>query len=138
MTQVILSQEYLPETKNELAQEKKHSSYHRFTIAIKTTPPRFKTPHPFNPQVKKVGLAFMLLRETLEYNFKLRHKGYRKRLLSRPCIYGVFGRKVGGFWPVKHKCVGCCVVWKNFHPFVVSIETPNFHNFPIRTGCQKI
>ena len=129
MTQVIMSQEYLPETKNELAQEKKHSSYHRFTIAIKTTPPRFKTPHPFNPQVKKVGLAFMLLRETLEYNFKLRHKGYRKRLLSRPCIYGVFGRKVGGFWPVKHKCVGCMRCVEEFPSFCRVDRNPKFSQF---------
>src|SRR2546428_10141410 len=43
----------------------------------------------------------MLLHEAFE--FKLN----KEVVLSRPCIYGVFGGHFGGFRPLKHKCVGC-------------------------------
>src|SRR5207249_9936599 len=43
----------------------------------------------------------MLVHEAFE--FKLN----REVVLSRPCIYGVFGGHFGGFKPLKHKSVGC-------------------------------
>jgi hypothetical protein len=70
-------------------------------------PPLFKVPRPFNPSVSKIGLAKMLLQEVIEGGIELRHKELRKALLSRPCIYGVFGSKVGGFHPIREKCTGC-------------------------------
>jgi hypothetical protein len=70
-------------------------------------PPLFKAPRPFNPGVSKIGLAKMLLQEVIESGIELRHKELRKALLSRPCIYGVFGSKVGGFHPIREKCTGC-------------------------------
>src|SRR5205807_8068829 len=39
--------------------------------------------------------------EALEYRLN------KEVVLSRPCIYVVFGGRFGGFKPLKHKCVGC-------------------------------
>jgi hypothetical protein len=88
------------------------NTYTRFSIPTSHTPPRIKPPHPFNPRVSKPGLALMLVREFLKTNIKLLRKKYRKALLSRPCIYGVFSRPVGGFYPIKELCTGCmrCVL----------------------------
>jgi hypothetical protein len=81
-------------------------------IETKDAPPRHKQTRPFNPRVSKVGLAKVLLRETFGLNLKLRRREYRKMLLSRPCIYGVFGGRFGGFHPIKDRCTGCmrCVL----------------------------
>lgn len=51
-------------------------------------------------------MARMLVKEAIHYRFRPRV------LLSRPCIYGVFDGKLGGFWPRNDKCVGCmrCVM----------------------------
>jgi len=86
--------------------------YQRFRLETKDAPPRRKQPRPFNPRVSKVGLANVLLREMLRLNLKLRRKEYRRFLLSRPCIYGVFGGRFGGFHPIKDCCTGCmrCVL----------------------------
>jgi hypothetical protein len=70
-------------------------------------PPLFKVPRPFDPKVSKIGLAKMLLEEVIESGIELRRKELRKALLSRPCIYGVFGSRVGGFSPRREKCTGC-------------------------------
>lgn len=129
MTQVVMADELIPETENKIEHIENHSHYHRFAIETIPMPPRFKTPHPFNPKVKKTGLALMLMHEVLEYNFKLFQKGYRKRLLSRPCIYGVFGRKVGGFWPIKSKCVGCMRCVEEYSSFCRVDRNPKFSQF---------
>ncbi|MFX1284912.1 MAG: glutamate synthase-related protein [Promethearchaeota archaeon] len=94
-------------------------TYNRFSIQTSYTPPRIKLPHPFIPRVSKPRLALMLIRELLKNNIKLLRKEYRKALLSRPCIYGVFSRPVGGFYPIRELCTGCmrCV-----------LEYPNFCN----------
>jgi hypothetical protein len=43
----------------------------------------------------------MLVHEAFEYGLN------KEVVLSRPCIYGVFGGHFGGFKPIKQKCVGC-------------------------------
>jgi hypothetical protein len=90
-----------------LREEMTRTGYERFRIQTCPAPPRRKQPRPFNPEVDKIRLAKWLVGEIFEYGFKLRHREYRKALLSRPCIYGTFGGRVGGFHPIRDKCVGC-------------------------------
>ncbi len=71
----------------------------------------------------------MLVGEALEYGFKLRRREYRKALLSRPCIYGVFSGRLGGFHPIKERCTGCmrCV---QEYPGICTVErNPEFFKF---------
>ncbi|MBI4056230.1 MAG: hypothetical protein HY399_01630 [Elusimicrobia bacterium] len=77
------------------------SPYKRYEIKTCETKPAALTPNKFKPVVNRVRLARMLLREAFHYKFD------PELLLSRPCIYGVFSGPVGGFWPLKQKCVGC-------------------------------
>ena len=103
--------------------------YQRYKIVTKLAPPRKKLPPPFDPRVSKVGLARILLKETFGYGLKLRKKEYRHVLLSRPCIYGTFGGRFGGFHPIKEKCTGCmrCV---QEYPGVCSVDrNPEFYQF---------
>lgn len=83
------------------------TGYERFRIQTCSAPPRRKEPRPFNPEVDEIRLAKWLVGEIFEYGFKLRHRAYRKALLSRPCIYGTFSGRFGGFRPIRDKCVGC-------------------------------
>jgi len=104
-------------------------SYHRFKIDTKEAPPRRKQPRPFNPRVSKIGLATALFRETIRLGFKLRGKEYRHALLSRPCIYGTFSGRFGGFHPIKDRCTGCmrCV---QENPGICHVErNPEFFKF---------
>ena len=57
----------------------------------------------------------MLVHEAFEYRFE------REVVLSRPCIYGVFGGRFGGFKPIKQKCVGCmrCV---QEYPHIMTVK----------------
>jgi hypothetical protein len=105
------------------------SGYQRFKIETRETPPRRKQPWPFNPRVSKIGLASILFGEALKLRAKLLRKEYRRAMLSRPCIYGVFSSKVGGFRPLKDKCTGCmrCV---QEYPAVCTVErNPEFFKF---------
>jgi len=105
------------------------SVYERYEIRTRSAPPRRKEPRPFNPRVSKIGLAKMLLHEVFEQRFNLRHVEYRRAMLSRPCIYGVFGSRVGGFHPIKDKCTGCmrCV---QEYPGVCTVDrNPEFFKF---------
>ncbi len=105
------------------------SAYERYKIVTRHAPPRRKEPHPFTPRVRKIGLASMLLREAFEYGFKLRRKEYRRTLLSRPCIYGVFSGRFGGFRPIREKCTGCMRCVQEF-PGVCTVDrNPDFYNF---------
>src|SRR3989442_15977517 len=79
----------------------KPSRYERFKIETKPARNVYQIPNKFGVSAKKVRLAAMLVHETFE--FKLN----KEVVLSRPCIYGVFGGRFGGFKPLKHKCVGC-------------------------------
>src|SRR2546430_7089580 len=57
----------------------------------------------------------MLVHEAFEFRFE------KDVVLSRPCIYGVFGGRFGGFKPLKHKCVGCmrCV---QEYPHIMTVK----------------
>ncbi len=93
----------------------KPSKYERFRIETKPAPHVFQIPNKFDVSAKKVRLAAMLVHEAFE--FKLN----KEVVLSRPCIYGVFGGRFGGFKPLKHKCVGCmrCV---QEYPHIMTVK----------------
>jgi hypothetical protein len=76
-------------------------TFHRYHIETLTTPDIVPFPSRFRVRVKKHGLIAMLLQELFEY------KGNFKVALSRPCVYGVFSRPVGGLAPREELCVGC-------------------------------
>ena len=105
------------------------SDYKRYHIENFSVDSRKKMPHPFWPKIKKFGLIWYLTNEALHLNVKLIHKKYRKVLFQRPCIYGVFGRPVGGLAPVRHKCVGCMRCVQEV-PNVCSVErNKKFYTF---------
>jgi hypothetical protein len=108
---------------------KSRGPYVRFRLETKEAPPRHKLVRQFNPKVSKVGLASVLLRETVKLGFRLRRREYRKAWLSRPCIYGVFGGRFGGFHPIRDRCTGClrCV---EENPGICTVErNPEFFRF---------
>ncbi len=79
----------------------KPSKYERFKIETKPAPHIYEIPNKFDVSANKIRLAAMLVHEALEYRLN------KEVVLSRPCIYGVFGGRFGGFKPIKQKCVGC-------------------------------
>ena len=89
--------------------------YERFHIETKPAPNVYKPTAKFDVSAKKLRLAAMLVHEAFEYRFK------KEVVLSRPCIYGVFGGKLGGFKPIKEKCVGCmrCV---QEYPHIMTVK----------------
>jgi Conserved region in glutamate synthase len=91
------------------------SNYERFRIETKPAPHVYQIPNKFDVSAKKVRLAAMLVREAFEYKLN------KEVVLSRPCIYGVFGGRFGGFKPLKHKCVGCmrCV---QEYPHIMTVK----------------
>ncbi len=93
------------------------STFHRYQIETQTTPDIVPYPSRFRVKVKKHGLIGLLLKELFEY------KGNFQVALSRPCVYGVFSRAVGGLAPREELCVGClrCTVQ---YPNIVQIH-PN-------------
>jgi len=93
----------------------KPSKYERFKIETKPAPHVYQIPNKFDVSARKVRLAAMLVHEAFE--FKLN----KEVVLSRPCIYGVFGGHFGGFKPLKHKCVGCmrCV---QEYPHIMTVK----------------
>jgi hypothetical protein len=78
-----------------------YDEYHRYHIETKPAPDIIRWPNRFRVKVKKHGLAWLLVKEILH------HRTKTKVITSRPCMYGVFGRPVGGFAPRGHLCVGC-------------------------------
>lgn len=75
--------------------------YQRYSIPVEEAKPRYKMPPKFNVLIDKFKLAEMLAGEAFHYRLN------RKVILSRPCIYGVFGSKFGGFRPIQEKCTAC-------------------------------
>src|SRR5256712_13713761 len=73
--------------------------YYRFRIEPKPAPHVYPIPNKFDVSARKLRLAAMLVHEAFE--FKLN----KEVVLSRPCIYGVFGGRFGGVKALKHKCV---------------------------------
>ncbi len=91
--------------------------YHRYHIETRPAPDVVPIPPRFRVRVKKHRLIALVLKELVEF------RGNLRVALSRPCVYGVFSRPVGGLAPREELCVGClrCTVQ---YPEVVQIE-PN-------------
>jgi len=92
-------------------------TYHRYHIETRTIPDVVPLPSRFQVKVKKHRLIAMVLKELFEV------KGDFQVALSRPCVYGVFSRPLGGLTPREELCVGClrCTVQ---YPGIVQIH-PN-------------
>ena len=75
--------------------------YHRYHIETQTAPDIVPLPSKFRVKVKKHRLIGMVLKELIET------RGDIPVSLSRPCVYGVFSRPVGGLAPKEELCVGC-------------------------------
>lgn len=93
------------------------SRYERYHIETRFTPDLVPPPPRFRVRVRKHRLIRLVLKELIEF------RGNVRVALSRPCIYGVFSRPVGGLAPREELCVGClrCTVQ---YPEVVRVE-PN-------------
>ncbi len=91
------------------------AGYNRFRIEPKPAPHVYQIPNKFDVSARKLRLAAMLVHEAFEYRLN------KEVVLSRPCIYGVFGGRFGGFKPLKHKCVGCmrCV---QEYPHIMTVK----------------
>ncbi len=79
----------------------KESRYHRYHIDTVQLKDIVRWPGRFHPKPKRIRLAIHLLKEIIRY------RGNKKIIFSRPCIYGVYGRPVGGMAPRYDDCVGC-------------------------------
>ncbi len=89
--------------------------YRRYRIDTELCPEIRPVPPRFRVRVRRDRLLAMVLRELIQF------RGALRVALSRPCVYGVFSRKVGGLAPREELCVGClrCTVQ---HPEVVQIH----------------
>ncbi len=101
----------------QLTQQAPHPSpttYHRYQIETGEVPDIVPLPPKFRVKVKKHRLVGMVLKELITL------KGDIPVALSRPCVYGVFSRPVGGLAPREELCVGClrCTIQ---YPGVVQI-----------------
>lgn len=79
----------------------KHSSYRRYHIQAEQVADIVSWPGRFRPKPKRLRLAIHILKEFIRYRTNI------KVIFSRPCIYGVYGRPVGGMAPRHDDCVGC-------------------------------
>lgn len=89
--------------------------YEKYKIETKFAKNIVKHPHIFRVKVNKFQLIKMVIKEIFKYGFDF------SVALSRPCVYGVFSRPIGGLAPIEEKCVGClrCTLQ---YPKVVTIE----------------
>jgi hypothetical protein len=110
-------------------QGEKPGTYVRYKVEAEPALPRRKQPYAFYPRVGKVGLAGLLLREVFDYGFNLRRREYRAALMTRPCIYGVFGSRFGGFHPIREKCTGCMRCVQEYPNFCKVDRNPEFYKF---------
>ena len=88
--------------------------YRRYRIEISPAPDLVRLPPRFRVEVEKHRLISLVLKELIHYRANL------PVVLSRPCVYGVFSRPIGGLAPKEELCVGClrCTVQ---YPEVVQI-----------------
>jgi hypothetical protein len=93
------------------------SSYRRYHIDTAEAPDVAPHPTRFRVRPNRLNLLRLLLSELVHYRGKL------PVVLARPCVYGVFGRPVGGMAPIHAKCVGCLRCTTQY-PDVVQIH-PN-------------
>ena len=105
------------------------SVYERFKIEAHDAPPRRKQPRPFTPRISKVRLALWLLQEVWEGGLNIRRVEYRRVMLSRPCIYGVFSGRFGGFHPIRDKCVACLRCVQEYPDMCKVDRNPEFFKF---------
>jgi hypothetical protein len=95
--------------------------YHRYHLETSPAPDIAPPPSRFRVKIKRQRLAQFLIREVIH------HRGNRKVILSRPCVYGVFSGPVGGFWARQQLCVGCLRCTTE-HPETVQIyHNPEHH-----------
>src|SRR5690242_1133569 len=73
--------------------------YHRYHLETETVPDIAPHPSRFRVRVKKHRLVGMVLKEMIAL------KGDIPVAMSRPCVYGVFSRPVGGLAPREELCV---------------------------------
>jgi hypothetical protein len=79
----------------------KQSNYRRYHIQTEQVADIVPWPGRFRPTPKRLRLAIHILKEIIRYRTNI------KVIFSRPCIYGVYGRPVGGMAPRYDDCVGC-------------------------------
>jgi glutamate synthase domain-containing protein 2 len=97
--------------------ERGSEPYRRYHIEVRPAPEVRPHPSRFRVRVAKHKLIGMVVRELLDLRTPL------KVALSRPCVYGVFGRPVGGLAPIHSRCVGCLRCTTEY-PEMVRVE-PN-------------
>ncbi len=98
----------------------KKSSYHRYHIQTSQLTDIAPWPGRFRPKPKRIRLAIHLLKEIIHY------RGNKKIIFSRPCIYGVYGRPVGGMAPRYDDCVGCLRCTTEHPDWVQVYRNPKF------------
>jgi hypothetical protein len=95
------------------------SGYHRYHLEARPAPDVEKWPSRFTVEVKRIGLASLLVKEMIHYG-----PGKMDVTMSRPCMYGVFSGPVGGFAPRSEHCVGCLRCTTEFPDFVRVSHNP--------------
>lgn len=99
--------------------------YERLRIPTEPAPPIRPVPHRFLPRVNKRKLALMLFREFWRFFFsnpildkRINLASRWRALFDRPCKYGAFSGRLGGFKPIPGKCAGCmrCLIE---HPGII-------------------
>jgi len=106
-------------------------TYKRYRLIPKLAPHMYEVPHKFEPLIDKIALLKNLFGDFFHYlaiglkEKKLRD--YLKVLFDRPCQYGVFSGRFGGFRPKREKCVGCFEC-KIEYPHIVRdvVVNPNY------------
>ena len=93
-------------------------AYSRYDIKTEVTPDIVKIPSRFRVKVKRGKLLKLLVKEVVET------RGNMPVVMSRPCMYGVFSRPVGGMAPVHDKCVGCLRCTVQYPDMVTVIRNP--------------
>ncbi len=94
-------------------------SYHRYHIETREAPDVVRHPSRFRVKVKRRKLVGMVLHE-----LAFEYRGAPRVALSRPCVYGVFGRVVGGLAPIHEKCVGCLRCTTQYPEMVTILPNP--------------
>ena len=90
----------------------------RYDIETSPAPHKEKVPNKYYPSFGRSGLATLIIREFIHYTrLALLAGGWRHpvrcfaeigdQVTSRPCIYGVLDRPVGGMAPIRRECTGC-------------------------------
>jgi hypothetical protein len=91
----------------------------RYHIETREAPDVVSHPSRFRVQVKRRKLVGMVLHELL-----FEYRGLPEVALSRPCVYGVFGRIVGGLAPKHELCVGCLRCTTQYPEMVQIVPNP--------------